>query len=53
VAQPVEHLLCKPEALNSNPSPTKKKKKIRLQDGNSLQYHPKKKKVKKDSNLLL
>jgi hypothetical protein len=24
-----------------------------LQDGNSLQYHPKKKKVKKDSNLLL
>jgi hypothetical protein len=27
VAQMVEHLLCKNEALNSNPSPTKKKKK--------------------------
>jgi hypothetical protein len=28
LAQAVEHLLCKPEALSSNPSPIKKKKEL-------------------------
>jgi hypothetical protein len=28
VAEEVEHLLCKCKALNSNPSPTKKKEKV-------------------------
>jgi hypothetical protein len=39
VAHAVQHLFCKHEVLNSNPSPVKKKRKIKEMDTRSL-VHP-------------